>query len=98
MPLRLKILIAEDNPDCAHSLATLLRLRGHQRIHVVSDGASAVAATRSDEFDVVLLDLPRRCPGSRDSARNLLLVDHAQAEGCPEKAQVAAGETVGIPR
>ena len=41
---------------------------------------------------------PRRCPGSRDSACNLLLVDHAQAEGCPEKAQIAAGETVGIPR
>ena len=41
---------------------------------------------------------PRRCPGSRESARNLLLVLHAQAEGCPEKAQIAAGETVGIPR
>jgi CheY-like chemotaxis protein len=57
MPLRLQILVAEDNPDCALSLANLLRLCGHQRVQVVSDGASALAALGEGEFDVILLDL-----------------------------------------
>jgi CheY-like chemotaxis protein len=57
MPLRLHILVAEDNDDCAISLARLLHLWGHELVHVVSDGASALAAAQSNAFDVVLLDL-----------------------------------------
>ena len=57
MPLRLQILIAEDNRDCARSLASFLHLCGHQCVQVVSDGASAVTAVETGAFDVVLLDL-----------------------------------------
>jgi CheY-like chemotaxis protein len=57
MPFGLQILVAEDNPDCALSLAGLLRLCGHQRVQVVSDGASALATVETGVIDVVLLDL-----------------------------------------
>jgi len=57
MPFRLQILVAEDNRDCALSVASLLRLCGHQRVQVVSDGPSALAAVETGEIDVVLLDL-----------------------------------------
>jgi CheY-like chemotaxis protein len=56
MPFRLQILVAEDNPDCALSTAQLLELCGHQRVQVVSDGASALAAVETGGIDVVLLD------------------------------------------
>jgi CheY-like chemotaxis protein len=57
MAIRLHILVAEDNPDCALSLAELLRLCGYQCVQVVSDGTSAIRAVGASEFDVVLLDL-----------------------------------------
>jgi CheY-like chemotaxis protein len=57
MPLRLQILVAEDNPDCAFSTARLLQLCGHQRVQIASDGASALAAVETGGIDVVLLDL-----------------------------------------
>jgi CheY-like chemotaxis protein len=57
MPFRLQILVAEDNRDCALSLASLLRLCGHPRVQVVADGASALVAVETGEIDVVLLDL-----------------------------------------
>ena len=56
MPFRLQILVAEDNPDCAFSLARLLQLCGHQHVQVVSDGAFALAAVETGGIDVVLLD------------------------------------------
>ena len=56
----LNILIAEDNPDGAQSLAYLLRRAGH-RVWVVSDGPAAVAAALVDPPAVILMDigLPR---------------------------------------
>jgi CheY-like chemotaxis protein len=57
MPFSLQILVAEDNPDCAFSLARLLQLCGHQRVQVVLDGASALTAVEAGQIDVVFLDL-----------------------------------------
>jgi signal transduction histidine kinase/DNA-binding response OmpR family regulator len=51
-----RILIVEDMPDVAKSLARLLRLVGH---HVVTalDGRSALEELSTSTFDVVLLDI-----------------------------------------
>ena len=55
-----RILVVDDNQDAADSLATLLRLKGHD-VHTAYDGVQAVDATFQHEPDVVLLDvgLPR---------------------------------------
>jgi len=56
----LDILIAEDNPDGAESLAQILEAEGHA-VRVVYDGGAAVAAALVRPPDVALLDigLPR---------------------------------------
>ena len=46
----------DDSVDAAESLATLVRLWGHD-VRVVHDGPAAVAAARSYQPDVVLLDI-----------------------------------------
>jgi CheY-like chemotaxis protein len=71
MPFRLQILVAEDNRDCALSIASLLRLCGHQRVQVVSDGACALAAVETGEIDVVLLDLGLPVLNGWDVARRI---------------------------
>jgi CheY-like chemotaxis protein len=51
-----RILIADDNPDAAESLALLLRLAGHE-VEIARDGLEAVAAADRCRPDVILLDL-----------------------------------------
>jgi CheY-like chemotaxis protein len=46
----------EDNPDAARSLATLLRLAGHD-VRVAADGPQALTAAAERPPDVVLCDL-----------------------------------------
>ena len=55
-----RILIVDDSPDSAQSLAMLLELRG-QEAHTAGDGIEALALTEQLRPDVVLLDigLPR---------------------------------------
>jgi len=53
---RSRILVVDDNPDAAESLADLVRLFGHDA-EVAFDGASAVAKARAGGFDVVLCDI-----------------------------------------
>jgi PAS domain S-box-containing protein len=56
---RLQILLAEDNAVNQEVAAALLRKRGHD-VHVVDDGAQAVAAVAvaaPGHFDIVLMDL-----------------------------------------
>jgi CheY-like chemotaxis protein len=48
--------VVEDNVDAAESLATILRLWGHD-VRVVHDGLDAVDAARSYLPEVVLLDI-----------------------------------------
>lgn len=53
---RRRILVADDNPDGAESLAILLRVEGHE-VSVVNDGAAALAAFDQLQPDVALLDI-----------------------------------------
>jgi two-component system CheB/CheR fusion protein len=52
----LHILIAEDNDDCADSLAVILRHSGHE-VDVARDGMAALEAAETLRPDVLLLDL-----------------------------------------
>ncbi len=51
-----RILVVDDNRDSATSLATLLKLAGHQT-HTAYDGIEAVDAAAAFKPDVVLLDI-----------------------------------------
>ena len=53
---RVSVLVVEDHPDAADSLAELLDLTGY-RVTVAGDGGAALAAAAADPPDVVLLDL-----------------------------------------
>jgi DNA-binding response OmpR family regulator len=55
-PLLPTVLIVEDDPDTARTLAMLLWLNGFQA-RVARDGRQALRAVRGWEPDVVLLDL-----------------------------------------
>lgn len=52
----MRILLVEDNQVLAEGLVALLRGSGYA-VDWVSDGASAVAATATESFDLVILDL-----------------------------------------
>lgn len=66
----LHILIAEDRADCADSLALLLRLYGHD-VEIARTGPAALERARSDEPDVVLLDLGLPGMSGYDVARRI---------------------------
>jgi two-component system CheB/CheR fusion protein len=51
-----RVLIVDDNPDAALSLATLLSLEGHDT-RVASDGAAALETLGTHDTDAVLLDI-----------------------------------------
>jgi signal transduction histidine kinase/CheY-like chemotaxis protein len=54
--MRLRILVAEDNPVNQKVLRTLLAGQGHD-LHFVSDGLQAVEAAREGGFDMILMDV-----------------------------------------
>jgi signal transduction histidine kinase len=53
---RRKVLVVDDNRDAAESLATLLRLDGHD-VHVAFDGPDALELAPRMQPDVILLDI-----------------------------------------
>jgi two-component system, chemotaxis family, CheB/CheR fusion protein len=55
-----RILVVDDNRDSADSLATLLRLTGHE-VHIAHDGLEALERAAAFQPEVILLDigLPR---------------------------------------
>ena len=55
-PVSRRVLIADDNRDAAESLATLLRMDGHD-VTVVYNGGDALAAFSSMQPEVALLDI-----------------------------------------
>jgi len=64
------ILVADDDPDAAESLAILLELDGHHSIYA-TDGATALQLFEQTKPDVVLLDIGMpRCSG-HDVARRI---------------------------
>jgi len=66
----LRILIAEDGADCAESMAMLLRMCGHN-VEIAANGPTALEKARTDEPDVVLLDLGLPGMSGYDVARQL---------------------------
>jgi CheY-like chemotaxis protein len=90
-PLRdgppLSVLVADDHPDAAASLALLLGLAGH-RATVVGSGPAALAAAGREQPDAILLEL--RLPGldGCEVARRL------RTGGC--KARLIAVTTCGL--
>lgn len=55
-PLRLRVLVADDHPDAAQTLAVLLEVMGHE-VRVAADGEEAVELAASFEPHAVLLDI-----------------------------------------
>jgi DNA-binding response OmpR family regulator len=52
----LRILVVDDNVDCANTLARALRVAGHT-VHVAFDGKSAMELARKVLPEIVMLDL-----------------------------------------
>ena len=61
-PKPLSVLVVEDQPDVADTLALYLRLACQCRVSVAHDGEAGVAAARAEQPDAVLCDigLPRK--------------------------------------
>jgi hypothetical protein len=53
---RCRVLVVDDNVDAADSLATLLRMAGHE-VDVAHDGSGAIASAARATPDVILLDI-----------------------------------------
>lgn len=53
---KLRILIADDNRDTVSTLATLLRLEGHD-VHGVYNGADVLRIARLQTFDAIICDI-----------------------------------------
>jgi CheY-like chemotaxis protein len=53
----MRILVVDDNPDVANSLAELLRIDGNDDVSVAFDAAAAIASMRESLPDLVLCDL-----------------------------------------
>jgi PAS domain S-box-containing protein len=67
---RLRILVADDNRDAAHTLAMLLRLDGHE-VRAVHDGVEALAAGDGFEPQLVLLDIGMPLLDGYETARQI---------------------------
>jgi two-component system OmpR family response regulator len=66
----LRILLVEDNETLADGLASILRGSGYA-VDVVGDGASADAVTKTESFDLVILDLNLPEMGGLDVLRSM---------------------------
>jgi signal transduction histidine kinase/CheY-like chemotaxis protein len=67
---RLRILVADDNRDAAHTLAMLLRLDGHE-VRSVHDGLEALAIGDGFEPQLVLLDIGMPMLDGYETARQI---------------------------
>lgn len=69
--VRCRILIADDNRDAADTLADIMRDLGGDVVAVVYDGGSAVAAARTHQPDLALLDIGMPVLDGYEVARQL---------------------------
>lgn len=65
-----RILVVDDNKDGAESLATLLRILGHE-IQTAHDGSEAVAAAAAFRPDVILMDVGMPVLNGLDATRRI---------------------------
>jgi CheY-like chemotaxis protein len=70
---RLKVLVVDDDPETAHSLAELVGNSGHDA-QVAYDGRSAIRNVRDDDFQLVLLDIGLPDMDGYEVARRLTLL------------------------
>jgi signal transduction histidine kinase/DNA-binding response OmpR family regulator len=77
-PARLRIVIADDNEDGAESLASLLRLDGHE-VFVAHDGEAAVEKVFRHRPDVAILDIGMPRLNGYEVTRRL----RASPDACP---------------
>jgi CheY-like chemotaxis protein len=70
VPRRLRILVADDDPDARASLRMVLTLLGHE-VTEAGDGASALEAARATRPHVALLDLAMPRGSGLEVARQL---------------------------
>jgi two-component system, OmpR family, response regulator len=74
LPQKLRVLVTDDWPDSADSLAHLLRMRGHA-VHVALGGAQAIEKAAQTQPDVVILDIKMPNLTGLEVARILSQVD-----------------------
>jgi len=67
---RLRVLVADDNRDAAHTLAMLLSLEGHE-VRAVHDGVEALAAGDAFAPQLVLLDIGMPLLDGYETARQI---------------------------
>ena len=65
-----RILVVDDNPDSAESLATLLQISGNET-HIAHDGLQALEAAERFRPEVVLLDIGLPQLNGYDAARRI---------------------------
>jgi len=65
-----KILVAEDNPVNARLIVAMLERDGHE-VTVVADGEKAVAISRVEYFDVILMDVNMPEMGGLEATRQI---------------------------
>ena len=70
---RLKVLVVEDDPETAHSLAELVGISGHEA-RIAYDGRSAIRNVRDDDYQLVLLDIGLPDMDGYEVARRLTLL------------------------
>ncbi|HEU4653390.1 MAG TPA: ATP-binding protein [Steroidobacteraceae bacterium] len=73
-PPGLKIVLADDNRDAAHSLGMILQVEGHE-VHLAHDGAEALATIRNVSPDAALLDI------GMPQMSGFEVASHVRAEG-----------------
>lgn len=81
-----RVLVVDDNPDGADSLAEVLRLLGHNA-EVAYDGPAAVTKAVNDAFDFVLLDINMPGIDGYEVARRI----RAEAPGGPHRFVAMTG-------
>jgi signal transduction histidine kinase len=69
-PVQRRILVVDDNPDAAESLAMLLKLSDHE-VHIAQDGLEAVEVAAKLQPDVILLDIGLPRLNGYDAARRI---------------------------
>jgi len=70
MPLPLRVLVVDDDPDTAESFRLLLAVWGHE-VAAANDGPSALALAESFQPDVALVDIGMPEMDGREVARRL---------------------------
>jgi PAS domain S-box-containing protein len=67
---RRRVLVVDDHPDAAESLAMLLRISG-QEVHIAHDGTSALEIAQSYQLDMIFLDIGMPVMDGYEVARRL---------------------------